>query len=74
MLTIEEDQVWLLGFCYAGRWATFSLQQLKMKVAKLIQTKTTPFQRRVLGSSWWYLFKRRHLELNICQVEGLDIN
>jgi hypothetical protein len=51
-----------------------SLQRLKMKMAKLIQTRPTYFQRGVLGSSWWYWFKRRHPKLNICQAKGLDIN
>jgi hypothetical protein len=32
---------------------SISLQQLKMKVSKLIQTSPTPFQGGVLGSSWW---------------------
>ncbi len=45
-----------------------------MKVAKLTQTKPTPFQGGVPKTSWWYWFKRTHLELNICQAEGLDIS
>jgi len=45
-----------------------------MKVAKLIQTRPTPFQEGVPGSSWWYWFKSTHPELNIRQAKGLDIN
>jgi hypothetical protein len=45
-----------------------------MKVAKLTQTRPTPFQGGILRSSQWYWFKRRHLELNIRQAKGLDIN
>jgi hypothetical protein len=45
-----------------------------MKVAELIQIRPTLFQGGVLGSSWWYWFKKRHPKLNIHQVEGLDIN
>jgi hypothetical protein len=50
-----------------------SLQQLKMKVAELTQTKPTHFQ-GVSGTSWWYWFKHKHLKFNICQAKGLDIN
>jgi hypothetical protein len=51
-----------------------SLQQLKMKVAKLTQIRPQYlFEERHYGPLGGR-FKRRHLELNICQVEGLDIN
>jgi hypothetical protein len=32
---------------------SINLQQLKMKVAKLTQTRSTPFQGRVFGTIWW---------------------
>jgi hypothetical protein len=53
---------------------SISLQQLKMKVTKLTKTRPTPFRGRVPKTSWWYQFKKRHLELNIHQAEGLDIS
>jgi hypothetical protein len=45
-----------------------------MIVAKLIQTRPTPFQGGVPRSFWWYLFKKKHLKLHIHQAEGLDIS
>jgi hypothetical protein len=75
VLIVEENQVvvaWVFPIQEVG--LSISLQQLKMKVAYLTQTRPTPFQGGVLGSSWWYWFKRRHPEFNIHQVEGLDIN
>jgi hypothetical protein len=38
----------------------------------MIQTRPTPFRNGLLGDSWWYWFKHRHLKLN--HVEGLDIS
>jgi hypothetical protein len=34
-----------------------TLQQLKMKVAKVIQTRVAPFKHGIQGISWWFLFK-----------------
>jgi len=44
-----------------------------MKVAKLTQTKPTPFTNGIIGNSWWYWFKHQHPKLNIGLVEGLEI-
>jgi hypothetical protein len=33
---------------------SISVQQLKMKVVELTQTKVTPFQNGIPGNSWWY--------------------
>jgi len=43
-------------------------------VAKVIQTRPTPFLNEVHRDSWWYLFKHKHLELSICLTKGLEIN
>ncbi len=51
---------------------SINLQQLKMKVAKLTQTRPTSFRGGVLKNFWWYWLKRKHLELNIHRIEGLD--
>jgi hypothetical protein len=45
-----------------------------MKVAKITQTRVTPFKHGVLGSFWWFWFKCQHPKLNIRQVEGLEIS
>jgi hypothetical protein len=75
VLITKEDKVvvfWVLAMQDVG--LSISVQQLKMKVAKFTQTKSTPFQGGILKTSWWYWFKCKHLEFNICQVQGLDIN
>jgi len=38
---------------HARMWLSISLEQLKMKVTKLTQTKDTPFRNGILGNSWW---------------------
>jgi len=64
--------VWVFSMQEVG--LSISLQQLKMKVEKLTQTRLMPFQKGVPRSSWQYWFKRRNHELNIHQAEGLDNN
>jgi hypothetical protein len=52
VLIEKEDQgvvVWVLAMLELS----ISLQQLKLKVAKLIQTRPTPFQGGILGNFWW---------------------
>ncbi len=45
---------------------SISLQQPKMKVTELTQTRATPSQDGILSNSWWYnWFKRKHQEVNI---------
>jgi hypothetical protein len=43
-------------------------------VAKLTQTRATPFKNGILGTSWWHWFKRRHPKISIRLVEGLNIS
>jgi hypothetical protein len=45
-----------------------------MKVAKVTQTKITPFKHGKLGSSWWFWFKCQHPKLSIRQAEGMEIS
>jgi hypothetical protein len=45
-----------------------------MKVAKPTQTRPTPFQGGIPRTYWWYWFKCRRFELNICQAKRLDIS
>jgi hypothetical protein len=44
---------------------SISLQQLKMKVIKLIQARVTPLWDGMPCNSQWYWFKHKHLEVNI---------
>jgi hypothetical protein len=45
-----------------------------MKVAKVTQTRVTPFKHGVPGSSWWFWLECQHQELTIRQVKGLEIS
>jgi hypothetical protein len=36
---------------------SITLQQVTLKVAKLIQTKHIPFQNGILGNNQWFWFK-----------------
>jgi hypothetical protein len=46
-----------------------SIQQLKLKVAEITQSRPTPFTKGIPGDSWWNLFKRRHPDLSIGVTE-----
>ncbi len=46
--------IWVLNMQIARLFIT--LQQLKLKVVEVTQTKSTPFRNDVLGASWWYWF------------------
>jgi hypothetical protein len=55
VLIIEEDRVmvgWVLSLHEVE--LSINIQQLKMKVAELTQTRPTPFRGRLLETSWWY--------------------
>jgi len=57
-LLIEEEHVtivaWILGMHECG--FSIPLQQLKIKVAELTQTRPTPFKHEVPRKTWWYWF------------------
>jgi hypothetical protein len=42
-----------------------TLQQLKMKVAEVTQTKPTPFKNGMPIESWWHWFQNRHPNISI---------
>ncbi len=52
---------------------SINLQQFKMKVVELTQTRVTPFRDGIPSKSWWFQFKRRHQKISIRQVEGLEV-
>jgi hypothetical protein len=75
MLTKEEDQTvvaWTLGMQECGLFIT--LQQLKMKVAKVTQTRPTPFKNGMPIESWWHWFQNRHPNISIKVVETLEVS
>jgi len=56
---MEEEDVtiykWTLIMRECGLLISFN--QLKLKVAKITQTKVTPFRNGILGKTWWRWFK-----------------
>jgi hypothetical protein len=74
VLTYEENVAivrWVLTMQEVG--LPITLQQLKMKMVQVTQTKPAPFYNGIPGASWWYWFKHCHLEFNIKQVERLEV-
>ncbi|CAK9198581.1 unnamed protein product [Sphagnum troendelagicum] len=67
----EEASVvkWVLKMKEDGQ--SVSVQQLKLKVAEITQSRPTPFTKGIPGDSWWNLFKRRHPDLSIGVTEGM---
>ncbi|CAK9861575.1 unnamed protein product [Sphagnum jensenii] len=67
----EEASVvkWVLKMKEDGQ--SVSVQQLKLKVAEITQSRPTPFTKGIPGDSWWNLFKRRHPDLSIGVTEGI---
>jgi hypothetical protein len=47
---IEKKDVAVIAWTLTS----ISLKQLKSKVAKLTQTRATPFHNEILGNNWWY--------------------
>ncbi len=71
---IKEKEIivdWILGMQACGLLFTF--QQLKLYVVKFTQIQPTPFQGGLLGYSWWFRFKCKHLELSIRFAKGLKV-
>ena len=48
--------------------------QLKTKVAKMTQSRLTPFTNGILGNSWLKWFRLRNLHLVLRQPQSLDSN
>ena len=48
------------------------LIQLKSTIAQICQGRPSPFKDEFLGKSWWSGFKKRHPDLVLRTVEGLD--
>jgi hypothetical protein len=75
MLTKEEDQTvvaWTLGMQECGLFIT--LQQLKMKVAEVTQTRPTPLKNGMPTESWWHWLQKRHPNISIKVAEGLEVS
>jgi hypothetical protein len=57
VLIKQEDEamvIWILNMQKVGLFVT--LQQLKMKVVEITQTRPTLFQNGVLGNTKWFWF------------------
>ncbi len=58
-----NDIAWALAMQKCG--LSISLQQLKMKIIELKQTRVTPLWDGIPCNNQWYRFKHKHLEVNI---------
>jgi hypothetical protein len=59
LLLKEEDKTiveWALAIQECG--LSITIQQLKLKVVKITQTRPTPFKDVVPRNSWWKLFQK----------------
>ncbi len=66
VLSQEEEALvveWILKTQEEGHSVT--IQQLKLKVAEITQSRPTPFTKGIPGPTWWKLFKARHPDLMI---------
>jgi hypothetical protein len=66
VLSQEEEALvveWILETQEEGHSVT--IQQLKLKVAEITQSRPTPFTKGIPGPTWWKLFKARHPDLMI---------
>jgi hypothetical protein len=46
---------------------------MKLKVAEITQIKPTPFNDDAPKNSWWKWFQKRHPNISIKQIEGLEV-
>jgi hypothetical protein len=70
----EEEDVAVIAWTLTmeGCGLLISKQQLNMQVAKLTQTRATPFWDGIPSNSWWHWFKHRHPKVNIIHIGGLQ--
>jgi hypothetical protein len=64
---IEEEYVIMITWTLAmqERGLSISLQQLKMIVRELTQTRAISFRDGITCNSWWYWFKHKRPKVNI---------
>ncbi len=72
----EQEDVEVIAWTLTMQKCGFNvtLHQLKLKVAKITQTRLTPLKDGVLIDSWWCWFQNKHPNLTIKQAEGLNVN
>jgi hypothetical protein len=52
---------------------SITLQQFKMKVAKITQTRPTLFQNGVQRDTWWFWFKKGHPKISINLIKRREV-
>ena len=66
MLSIEEERAlkaYMIKMQEIGH--RLSMQQLRLKVATIVQERVTPFRDCIPGDSWIKWLKRRHPDLTV---------
>ena len=51
-----------------------SMDQLRMKVAEMVQERITPFRDGIPGNGWIKWFKKRHSNLTLRYSKGLEFS
>ena len=67
--TLEEYILKMQEYAYP-----FSMDQLRLKIAEMVQDRVTPFCDGIPGNGWIKWFKKRHLNLILQHSEGLEFS
>jgi hypothetical protein len=74
LLTKEEDKTIVEWALAMQEWGlSITIQQFKLKVIEITQTKPAPFKDVVPRNSWWKWFQKRQPNISIRQIEGLKV-
>jgi len=70
----KEEEVEVVEWCkeMAQLGHGLELIQLKSTVDQICKGRPNPFKDGFPGKSWWFGFKKRHPDLVVCTIEGLD--
>ena len=75
ILTKEEEDKLVFYIVEMAKLAhPLSAIDLKLKVAKICQTRGTPFKDGILGKSWLILFQKRHPHLVLRTPQPLEVS
>ena len=75
MLTYSEETALEAYILKMQEYAyLLNMDQLRLKVAEMVQNRVTPFRDGIPGNGWIKWFKRRHSNLTLRHSEGLEIS
>ena len=75
MLTYSEEKALEEYILKMQEYAyPLSMDQLRLKVAEMVQERVTPFHDGIPGNEWIKWFKKRHPNLTLRHSEGLEFS